>query len=333
MNFSRWPRNFLAIQRAFSSRRRKDDNSALHRPSMYQRNTKRPRELDTSFSAMTQPVEPSYDDLNAEWPMLEKGVYKLPIQQHEKLEEIQKQIRNNETPEIEILKHPDYFKVGEMFTVEDLFDARVHYGHKMGSLNDNMKPYLFGERLGHTIFDLDITAGHLRKALNFAAHIAYRDGIVLMICQHAMHSHLVEKAAMECGEYSHTRRYGQGILTNAKHVHGGPVRLPDLIILFNTKDTVLHQHRVVEEAAKLLIPTIGIVDSNCSPNLITYPVPGNDDTPVALALYCNLFKRAILKGKEERNQRILREKAEEEEKQNKSVSISDNSRSNDTVNK
>lgn len=81
----------------------------------------------------------------------------------------------------------------------------------------------------------------------------------------------------------------------------------------------------VKDAAKLLIPTIGIVDSNCSPNLITYPVPGNDDTPEAIALYCDLFKKAILRGKEERNQRILREEAEQAKKQNKSAPITNSS--------
>jgi len=293
MNVSRLPRNFLAIQRSYSSWKK----PALSRESMRPRNTVKPREIDTSFSAMTKPIEPSYEDLNAEWPMLEKGVYKLPIQQHEKVEEIQKQIRNNKSPENEILKHPDYFKVSELFTVADLFNARVHYGHKIGSLNDNMKPYLFGERLGHTIFDLDITADHLRKALNFAAHIAYRDGIVLMICQHPMHSHLVEKTAMESGEYSHTRRFGGSILTNATHVHGGICRMPDLIIFFNTMNTVLYQHMAVKDAAKLLIPTIGIVDSNCSPNLITYPVPGNDDSPASIALYCDVFKKSHFERK------------------------------------
>jgi len=60
----------------------------------------------------------------------------------------------------------------------------------------------------------------------------------------------------------------------------------------------------VKDAAKMLIPTVGIVDSNCNPNLITYPVPGNDDTLCAVELYCKLFKEAILRGK---NKRKLKE--------------------------
>lgn len=223
------------------------------------------------------------------------------------------------TPDNEILTHPDYFKVSELFTVTDLFNARVQYGHKIGSLNDQMKPYLYGARLGHTIFDLNITAEHLRKALNFAAHVAYRDGIILMFCQNAIHSHLVEKTAIECDEFSHTRRYKLNLFLNSKQIFKGNARLPDLFLFFNTMDTVLAQHPAVTEAAKLLIPTIGIVDSNCCPNLITYPVPGNDDTPAALELYCQLFKAAILRGKAKRKERLERERKEAEETPLKSV--------------
>jgi len=59
-------------------------------------------------------------------------------------------------------------------------------------------------------------------------------------------------------------------------------------------------HGIVNDAAKMLIPTVGIVDSNCGPNLITYPVPGNDDSLCAVELYCRLFKEAILRGKSKR---------------------------------
>lgn len=197
---------------------------------------------------------------------------------------------------------PDYFHVHDLFTVQDLFNARVHYGHKEGSLNDYMRPYIYGSRLGHLIFDLDITADHLRRALNFTAHIAYRGGIILFFNRNAQNVHLVEKTAMECGEYSYTRFWFGGIFTNANQQFGAVTRLPDLCIFLNTQNNILNQHTAVRDSAKMLIPTIGIVDSNCNPNLITYPVPGNDDTPVAMELYCKLFKSAILRGKEIRKQ-------------------------------
>ncbi|XP_018798418.1 PREDICTED: 28S ribosomal protein S2, mitochondrial [Bactrocera latifrons] len=201
-----------------------------------------------------------------------------------------------------ILKHPDYFQVYNLFTVRDLFNARVHYGHKEGSLDDRMRPYIYGSRLGHLIFDLDITAAHLRDALNIAAHIAFRDGIILFFNRNALNAHLVEKKAIEAGEFSHTRFWRGGIFTNANVQFGAVTRLPDLCIFLNTQNNILTQHVAVRDSAKMAIPTIGIVDSNCNPNLITYPVPGNDDSPAAIELYCNLFKAAILRGKEKRKE-------------------------------
>ncbi|XP_037960456.1 28S ribosomal protein S2, mitochondrial [Teleopsis dalmanni] len=206
------------------------------------------------------------------------------------------------TFEQEFLKHPDYFQVHNMFTVSDLFNARVHYGHKIGSLDERMRPYVYGSRLGHIIFDLDKTASNLRDALNFVAHIAFRDGIILFLNRNALNGHLVEKKAMEAGEFSHTRFWRGGIFTNANIQFGAVTRLPDLCIFLNIQNNVLTQHVAVRDAAKMAIPTVGIVDSNCNPNLITYPVPGNDDSPAAIELYCNLFKEAILRGKNKRRE-------------------------------
>lgn len=89
--------------------------------------------------------------------------------------------------------------------MKDLFEARVHYGHKEGSMDNRMLPYIYGSRLGHIVFDLNITAEYLRKALNIAAHIAYRDGVILFFLKGAQNSHLVEKTALECQEFAHTR--------------------------------------------------------------------------------------------------------------------------------
>ncbi|KAK7861933.1 hypothetical protein R5R35_009394 [Gryllus longicercus] len=202
------------------------------------------------------------------------------------------------------LKHPDYFKVHELFTISDLFEARVHYGHKIGSLNEYMKPYIFGSRQDHLIFDLDITARHLRQALNFTAHIAYQGGIILFISRNAQMAHTVETTALDCKEFAHTRYWRGGIFTNSQCIFGATTRLPDLCIFLNTLNNILTQHTAVVEAAKMNIPSVGIVDTNCNPLLLTYPVPGNDDTPCAIELYCKLFKEAILRGKEHRQKDI-----------------------------
>ncbi|RZF34927.1 hypothetical protein LSTR_LSTR011421 [Laodelphax striatellus] len=202
------------------------------------------------------------------------------------------------------LDHADYFHVHNIFTVEDMFKARVHFGHKEGSLDAKMKQFLFGSRLGHCIFDLDKSADFLRQALNFTAHIAYRGGVIVFIGQSPQNCHLVEKSARECGEYAHTRAWRIGTFTNSTMMYGAVTRLPDLCIFMNTLRTVLDEHFAVTECAKMLVPTVGIVDSNCNPNLITYPVPGNDDSPSAVQFYCRVFKEAIRRGKAER-ERVL----------------------------
>lgn len=184
-----------------------------------------------------------------------------------------------------------------MFTIKDLFDARVHFGHKTSSLDERMKPFLFGSRLSHVIFDLNTTAYYLKKALNFAAHIAYNDGIILFISRNSSVTLLVENTAKECKEFAITRNWKLGIFTDSINTFGNIVRLPDLCIFLNTMEENGSQHVGVTESAKIFIPTIGIVDSNCNPNLITYPVPGNDDSIVSIKLYCELFKQAILRGK------------------------------------
>ncbi|KAK5642628.1 hypothetical protein RI129_008795 [Pyrocoelia pectoralis] len=209
-----------------------------------------------------------------------------------------------------LLSSPDYFNVHNLFTVKDLFEARVHYGHKDGSLDERMLPYIYGSRLGHLIFDLDKTAEYLRRALNIAAHTAYRDGIIVFFLRNAQNAHIVEKTAIECGEYAHTRYWRGGIFTNSTHQFGAVTRLPDLCIFLSTLNDVLLQHTAVRDSAKMGVATIGIVDSNSNPNVITYPVPGNDDSPSAIQLYCKLFKAAILRGKDKRKEHLVESSSE-----------------------
>nr|CAG4648815.1 EOG090X0B5N [Polyphemus pediculus] len=195
------------------------------------------------------------------------------------------------------LRFPDYFGVQNLFTIKKLYNANVHLGHTEGTLDKRMKPFIFGSRLGHLIFDLDQTAVLLREALNFTAHVAHRGGIILFVCHNPQHTLTVEYAAQEAGEFSHAREWNFNILTNSEKIYGGVTRLPDLCILLSTLNPMAMEHTAVRDAAKMCIPTVGIVDSNCNPSLITYPVPGNDDSHSAILLYCDLFRDAILLGK------------------------------------
>lgn len=165
-----------------------------------------------------------------------------------------------------------------------------------------MEPYIFGSRLGQDIIDLEQTALHLQLALNFTAHVAYRKGIILFVSRSRQFSHLIENTALDCGEYAHTRYFKGGLLTNAPLLFGHAVRLPDLIIFLHTLNNVFEPHVAVRDAAKMNIPTVGVVDTNCNPCLLTYPVPGNDDSPPAVQLFCSLFRTAINRAKEKRRQ-------------------------------
>ncbi|XP_023485062.1 small ribosomal subunit protein uS2m isoform X2 [Equus przewalskii] len=202
----------------------------------------------------------------------------------------------------EPLKHSDFFNVKELFSVRSLFDARVHLGHKAGCRHRFMEPYIFGSRLDQDIIDLEQTAAHLQLALNFTAHVAYRQGIILFVGRNRQFSHLIENTARDCGEYAHTRYFKGGLLTNAPLLLGPMVRLPDLIIFLHTLNNVFEPHVAVRDAAKMNIPTVGIVDTNCNPTLITYPVPGNDDSPPSIQLFCRLFRTTINRAKEKRRQ-------------------------------
>jgi len=198
------------------------------------------------------------------------------------------------------LKARDFFGVHKLFTVKDLFDARVHLGHKHAELQ--MRPFIYGTRFDVNIIDLNETALLLRQALNFLAHIAYRGGIILFVARQPQMVHMVERAAIECGEYAHCRVWVEDIFTAPKETFGGSeIRLPDTIVLLHTKTgTKYDDHVIIKNAAMMGVPTVGVVDTDCNPNIITYPIPGNDDTLEATQLYLHLFKQAILLGKKKR---------------------------------
>jgi len=186
--------------------------------------------------------------------------------------------------------------------MKEMMEARVFMGHKVGTLNPNMNQYLFGERLGVCIIDLDKTVHHLKVALNFLAHLAYRGGIIVFVTNDRWLVHDVEKGARECGEYSHCHDFRRGTFTNFLRAYGNEVRLPDALVFMSTMSSPLKEHLAVHEAAKMQISTVGIVDSNCNPNLITYPIPGNDDSKQSIKFFMEKFKKAIILGKLKRQE-------------------------------
>ena len=128
-------------------------------------------------------------------------------------------VRNKESEvEINPFDSRDYFEVSRLFTVKDLFNARVHLGHTVRSMTTQMRPFIHGTRFDTCIFDLDETSLLLRQALNFMAHIAHRGGIILFIGRQPQIAHMVERTAIECGEYAHCRQWNTMAFTASHQV-------------------------------------------------------------------------------------------------------------------
>ncbi|KAL5483771.1 hypothetical protein EMCRGX_G020185 [Ephydatia muelleri] len=166
------------------------------------------------------------------------------------------------------LSHPDYFDVSNMTTINELFEARVHLGHKTGCWNPLMKSYLYGSR----------------------------NGVILFVNERPQFERLTQATARDCHEYFVTQ-WRSGTLTNS-YMLLGTLRLPDLIVFLSVPPS----KTAIKEASMCNIPCVGVVDSDCDPNLITYPIPGNDDTPSSLKLYCRLLSEVIKRAKEKRKQ-------------------------------
>ena len=165
-----------------------------------------------------------------------------------------------------------------------------------------MNEFIFGTRIKTDIINLDHTVAHLERALNFTAHVAFRKGIICLFSRYPQHIPVVERAAVEMKEYAFCKQWKDGLFTDSTRRYGAVVRLPDLCIFLHTHDKMNEPHPALNEAAKMLIPTVGICDTDIDPSQITYPVPGNDDSMTSLHLYIRLFKEAIQKGKNKRKQ-------------------------------
>ncbi len=220
------------------------------------------------------------------------------------------------------------------FTIKQLLEAGVHFGHKTMRRNPKMEQYIHSIRNGLSIIDLNKSARMLHKGLLATYDVAKNNGKILFVATKKQASDIVADAAKKSGQYYVNFRWLGGMLTNLKTVSqsietlrkieaqladkesdlnkkerlvldrkriklektlGGIKDMggyPDLIIVID----VNQEDIAIKEAQKLNIPVLGIVDSNCSPEGVTYVVPGNDDSTKAIKLYCNLLSDTILAG-------------------------------------
>ena len=220
------------------------------------------------------------------------------------------------------------------FTMRQLLEAGVHFGHHTRRWNPKMSSYIFGVRNGVHIIDLEQTVPSLQRALQAVRDVAAGGGRVLFVGTKRQAQEPIANAAKRCGQYFVNHRWLGGMLTNFKTISQSIKRLKDvdervkqpesgltkreLLELTRDRDKleralggikemgglpdilfVIDTNKesiAVKEANTLRIPVIAILDSNSSPDGIAYPVPGNDDAMRAINMYCDLMAQAVLDG-------------------------------------
>ncbi len=220
------------------------------------------------------------------------------------------------------------------FTMRQLLEAGVHFGHTTRRWNPKMSPYIFGERNNTHIIDLEQTVPMLHHALGFVREITAGGGRVLFVGTKRQAAEKISDAAKRCGQYYVNHRWLGGMLTNWKTISNSIKRLrsleeklaeedlgltkkellnltrdrdkleralggikdmgglPDVLVVIDTNK----EHIAIAEAGTLGIPVVAVLDSNSSPEGVTYPIPGNDDAIRAISLYCDLMAEAVLDG-------------------------------------
>lgn len=219
------------------------------------------------------------------------------------------------------------------FSMRQLLEAGVHYGHQTRRWNPKMAPYIFGARNNVHIMDLEQTVPMLHKALEAVRDVVASGGRVLFVGTKTQASDKIREAAQKCGQYYINHRWLGGTLTNWKTVNQSIKRMKEMEKLLEnpgrmTKKEILNMDRdynklqlalggiremgglpdvlfvidtnkealAIEEAKRLSIPVIAVLDSNSSPDNITFPIPGNDDAMRAIELYCELIAGSVLDG-------------------------------------
>ncbi len=220
------------------------------------------------------------------------------------------------------------------FSMRQLLEAGVHFGHQCHRWNPKMKQYIFGKRNNIHIIDLSQTVPLLHRALQQVSDTVAGGGRVLFVGTKRQASEIIADSAKRSAQYYVNARWLGGMLTNWKTISNSIKRLrkleemlseggsgftkkellnhtrerdkleralggikdmggkPDLIFVIDTNKEMI----AIQEARRLKIPVAAILDSNCDPDMIDFPIPGNDDAARAISLYCDLVAKAALDG-------------------------------------
>lgn len=220
------------------------------------------------------------------------------------------------------------------FNMRQLLEAGVHFGHQSYRWNPKMEKYIFGVRDRVHIIDLAETVPLLHQALVFIRDTAAKGGRVLFVGTKRQAAQPIAEAAKRCAQYYMNDRWLGGTLTNWKTISHSIKRLKELEEMTAKENTgftkkellnltrqrdklerslggvkdmggtpdamfvidTIKEKIAISEARKLGIPVVAVIDTNCDPDSVDYPIPGNDDASRAIALYCDLVARAVLAG-------------------------------------
>ncbi|PPR16844.1 MAG: 30S ribosomal protein S2 [Alphaproteobacteria bacterium MarineAlpha9_Bin3] len=220
------------------------------------------------------------------------------------------------------------------YTMKELLEAGIHFGHQLNRWNPKMESYLFGERNGIHIIDLQQTYPLIQNALKVIRDIAAGGGRVLFVGTKRQAQKIIAESAINSGQYFMNHRWLGGTLTNWKTISKSIVRLKNYDEILNKEDSGLtkkelvgiqrqrdkleaslggikdmgglpdalfvidtnKEHIAIKEANVLKIPVIAVIDSNSNPDGVDFPIPGNDDATRAISLYCRLMSESILDG-------------------------------------
>ena len=222
------------------------------------------------------------------------------------------------------------------FSMRQLLEAGVHFGHQTHRWNPKMSQYIFGSRNNIHIIDLSQSVPLLHQALKKVSDTVATGGRVLFVGTKRQASEIISDSAKRSAQYYVNARWLGGMLTNWKTISNSIQRLrkleellsdgaqasaftkkerlnlererekldralggikdmgstPDLMFVIDTNKEAI----AIQEAKRLGIPVVAIVDSNCDPDIVDFPIPGNDDAARAISLYCDLISKAAIDG-------------------------------------
>ncbi|MBC8001832.1 MAG: 30S ribosomal protein S2 [Opitutaceae bacterium] len=236
--------------------------------------------------------------------------------------------------------------------IKELLDSGVHFGHQTKRWNPKMKQFIFDARNGIHIIDLSKTHAQLEAACDFLTKVVSKGGQVLFVGTKKQAQEAVKEAAKTCGQLHVTERWLGGTLTNFQTVKKSILRLKQIekmeadgtindyvkqeqsmirreaARLFKYLDgirtmdkypavmfvvDIKREHNAIAEARRLNIPIVAIVDTNCNPDLVEYPIAGNDDAIRSVRLLLSTIVQAIGTAKAEFEAKYARRKAEQSE--------------------